>query len=115
VRVFLKEATAGRGGGGGGEQPGASQFYFTVGSIDSFERRLEQAQYDLGLDQKDFVPVLYANETSWGGEVLKFAPTILIIAVWLYVMRQMCAPPPFLYLLDTFRPAPRTSWTRLVP
>ena len=52
----------------------------------------EQAQYDLGLDQKEFVPVLYANETSWGGEVLKFAPTILIIAVWLYVMRQMCAP-----------------------
>ena len=49
----------------------------------------EQAQYDLGLEQKDFVPVIYSNETSWGQELLKFAPTLLIIAVWLFVMRQM--------------------------
>lgn len=44
----------------------ASQYYFTVGSIDSFERKLEQSQYDLGLEQKDFVAVVYSNETSWG-------------------------------------------------
>ena len=81
VRVFLKE-NAGSGDVG-------SQYFFTVGSIDSFERKLEQAQYDLGLEQKDFLPVLYANETSWGSELLKFAPTLLIIGVWLLVMRQM--------------------------
>jgi len=52
-------------------------------------KKNDQAQYDLGLEQKDFVPVVYSNETSWGQELLKFAPTLLIIGVWLFVMRQM--------------------------
>jgi len=81
VRVFLKESV------GGGDS--SSQYFFTVGSIDSFERKLEQAQYDLGLEQKDFIAVVYTNETSWASELLKFAPTLLIIGVWLFVMRQM--------------------------
>ncbi len=38
-----------------------------------------QVQYDLGLESKDFVPVLYANEASWAQELLKFGPTLLII------------------------------------
>jgi len=81
VRVFLKESA------GAGDS--ASQYYFTVGSIDSFERKLEQSQYDLGLEQKDFVAVVYSNETSWGIELLKFAPTILIMGIFFLVMRQM--------------------------
>jgi len=81
VRVFLKESA--------GTGDSASQYWFTVGSIDSFERKLEQSQYDLGLEQKDFVAVVYSNETSWASELLKFAPTLLIIGVWLLVMRQM--------------------------
>jgi ATP-dependent Zn protease len=55
----------------------------------TFQKKNEQAQYDLGLEQKDFVPVVYSNETSWAQELLKFAPTLLIIGVWLFVMRQM--------------------------
>jgi AFG3 family protein len=46
-------------------------------------------RYTPTLKQKDFVPILYSTETSWASELLKFAPTLLIIGVWLFVMRQM--------------------------
>eukprot|EP00960_Hanusia_phi_P063316 765448-Hanusia_phi.AAC.4 len=82
VRVFMKESIH-------SPDQNTSQFYFTVGSVDSFERKLEQAQYDLGLEQKDFIPILYSNETSWASEVLKFTPSLVLIFAWLYIMRQM--------------------------
>jgi len=82
VRVFMKESIH-------SPDQNASSYYFTVGSIDSFERKLEQAQYDLGLEQKDFIPILYTNETSWGLEILKFTPSLVLIFAWLYIMRQM--------------------------
>ena len=30
-----------------------------------------------------------ANETNWGGELMKFAPTLLIIGLWLFMMKGM--------------------------
>ena len=66
------------------------RYHFNVGSIDSFERKLEEAQEDLGWDAANFVPVTYSNEMSLGGELVKLLPTLLIIAgyVW-FTRRQM--------------------------
>jgi hypothetical protein len=36
--------------------------WFTVGSIDTFERNLETVQTELGINRRDFVPVAYRNE-----------------------------------------------------
>ncbi|GBG34732.1 ATP-dependent zinc metalloprotease FtsH [Hondaea fermentalgiana] len=66
-----------------------SQYYFTIGSIDSFERKLEMAQRELGIRSTNFVPVQYVNETNWLSELSKLAPTFLIIAAWLFMMRSM--------------------------
>ena len=33
-------------------------------SVESFERKLEEAQVALGVARRDFIPVLYVNETS---------------------------------------------------
>ena len=45
----------------GSSHPQAS---FTIGSVDSFERNLENAQSDLGIDPSEAVPVLYATESK---------------------------------------------------
>ena len=61
-----------------------------MGSLDSFERKLEEAQEDLGIDPDHQLPVTYTNELSWGQEILRLAPTLLLIAgyVW-FTRRQM--------------------------
>ena len=47
-------------------QPGAQyKFYFNIGSIDSFERKMEEAQEDLGWAPGQWVPITYTNELSW--------------------------------------------------
>ena len=37
---------------GVGQRPGESNYYFTVGSVEGFERKLEQAQASLGIKPK---------------------------------------------------------------
>ena len=45
--------------------PAQHKFYFNVGSVDSFERKMEDAQEDLGWASDSFVPIVYTNELSW--------------------------------------------------
>jgi AFG3 family protein len=75
-----------------GSRPGSSKrstYYFTIGSIESFERKLEITQRELGISTSEFVPVQYTSETSYSSELIKFAPTLLIVGLWLYMMRGM--------------------------
>ena len=65
------------------------QYYFTIGSVESFERKLEVCQRELGIDTKDFVPVQYANQTSWGSELMKLAPTLVLVGLWVFMMARM--------------------------
>ncbi|KAL2481556.1 ATP-dependent zinc metalloprotease FTSH 10 [Abeliophyllum distichum] len=65
------------------------KFYFTIGSIESFEEKLEEAQEALGIDPHDYVPVTYASETNWFQEFMKFGPTILLLGTLIFMGRQM--------------------------
>ena len=65
------------------------KYYFNIGSIDSFERKLEDAQDTLGADPRDYIPVTYVSEMSWQQELLRLAPTILLIAGYIYFTRRM--------------------------
>jgi AFG3 family protein len=38
------------------------KYYFLIGSVDSFERKLDDAQKELGLDSTAHVPVKYSRE-----------------------------------------------------
>ena len=72
-------------------QPGSSshyKFYFNIGSIDSFERKMEEAQEDLGWSPSSWVPITYTNELSWQQELLRLAPTILLIAGYVWFTRR---------------------------
>ena len=43
---------------------GASNLTFNIGSVDSFERNLEIAQKDLGIDPVNYVPGTYICEAA---------------------------------------------------
>lgn len=39
-------------------------YYFTIGSVDAFERNLEQVQNEANINRNDRVPVAYRNEAD---------------------------------------------------
>ncbi|KAM0821916.1 hypothetical protein ACQ4PT_071847 [Festuca glaucescens] len=69
----------------GKESPSRYKYYFNIGSVDSLEEKLEEAQKELGIDRHDYIPVTYADEASWFQGILKFAPAVLILGL-LYVV-----------------------------
>ena len=49
-------------------------------TVDTFERKLEEAQRELGIAPRDFIPVVYVEETSWSRELFRFLPTLILFA-----------------------------------
>ncbi|KAJ4891238.1 ATP-dependent zinc metalloprotease FTSH 3 [Raphanus sativus] len=68
---------------------GQYKYYFSIGSVDSFEEKLEEAQEALGIDPHQFVPVTYTTEMVWFQEFLRFAPTLLLLGTLVYGARRM--------------------------
>jgi AFG3 family protein len=62
-------------------------YFFQIGSVESFERKLEEAQRSLGIQPRDFIPVMYVNETSWTTEAMRFGPTLALIAAYFFITR----------------------------
>ncbi|XP_059647081.1 ATP-dependent zinc metalloprotease FTSH 10, mitochondrial-like isoform X1 [Cornus florida] len=65
------------------------KYYFNIGSVDSFEEKLEEAQEALGIDPHNYVPVTYVSEMNWFQELMKFAPTALLLGSFLFMGRRM--------------------------
>ncbi|CAA2989564.1 ATP-dependent zinc metalloprotease FTSH 10, mitochondrial-like [Olea europaea subsp. europaea] len=65
------------------------KYYFTIGSVESFEEKLEEAQEALGIDPHNYVPVTYVSEMNWFHELMKFAPTVLLLGTLFYMGRRM--------------------------
>lgn len=38
--------------------------WFNIGSVDTFERNLESAQYELGIEGENRLPVVYSTESD---------------------------------------------------
>lgn len=68
---------------------GQYKYYFNIGSVESFEEKLEEAQEALGIDPHDYVPVTYVSEMVWYQELMRFAPTLLLLGSLLYMGRRM--------------------------
>ncbi|KAJ0260087.1 ATP-dependent zinc metalloprotease FTSH 3 [Hirschfeldia incana] len=68
---------------------GQYKYYFNIGSVDSFEEKLEEAQEALGVDPHEFVPVTYVTEMAWFQELMRFAPTLLLLGTLFYGARRM--------------------------
>ncbi|XP_066366501.1 ATP-dependent zinc metalloprotease FTSH 8, mitochondrial-like [Miscanthus floridulus] len=69
--------------------PRRCKYYFNIGSVDSFEEKLEEAQEALGIDPHDFVPVTYVAEVNWFQEVMRFAPTAFLVGLIYFMGKRM--------------------------
>lgn len=67
---------------------GGYSYYLTLGSIEAFEKKLEDAQKELKIASQDNVPVMYMNVTSdWVGTIAQLAPTVFFVGLWIMMMR----------------------------
>ena len=73
------------------DSPAASAnfyYYFTIGSVEAFERKMDDAQYELGIPSSERIPVAYSSEISWFGTFLSFGPTLLLLGSLFYFTRR---------------------------
>lgn len=61
--------------------------WFNIGSVDTFERNLETAQMELGIEMENRLPVVYSTESD-GSFLLSMLPTALIIGFLLFMLRR---------------------------
>lgn len=61
--------------------------WFNIGSVDSFERNLENAQVEMNVEPPNFVPVIYKTEIE-AASLSGMLPTILVIGFLIYMMRR---------------------------
>jgi AFG3 family protein len=64
------------------------EYHFSIGSVEAFERKLDEAQKELGIPSHERIPVAYHDEISALGTALNFAPTILFAGLLLYMSRR---------------------------
>ncbi|XP_047331275.1 ATP-dependent zinc metalloprotease FTSH 10, mitochondrial-like [Impatiens glandulifera] len=66
------------------------KYYFNIGSVESFEDKMQESQEVLGIDPHDYIPVVYKSEVVWLQELLKFGPTLLLLgSFWFMASRGM--------------------------
>ena len=74
--------------GGGARSSSVYRFYFNIGSVEAFERSLDEAQASMGIDASRRIPVTYTSEVSWQQELWRLAPTLLLIAGYVWFTRR---------------------------
>jgi AFG3 family protein len=63
-------------------------FYFVIGSVETFERKLAEAQS--GFKDTDRIEADYKNERNWASDLLwAVGPFLLIILVWWWIFKRM--------------------------
>lgn len=88
VRVDLHREATGRMYPESPAQHPGFRYYFTIGSVEAFERNLDQAQNELGIPSSERIPVTYKGETIWTNVLVSLAPTALLIGGLLWLARR---------------------------
>ena len=63
-------------------------YYFSIGSVEAFERKLDDAQSELGIPSQERIPVAYVEEISWVNTLLSLAPTLLFLGSLIWLSRR---------------------------
>lgn len=88
VQVFLhSNATGGAMSPSAGVAP-SPQFWFSVGSVEAFERHLDEAQRELQIPTNERIPVSYHESISMASTLLHFAPTLILAGLLFYLTRR---------------------------
>lgn len=67
---------------------GNFHYYFSIGSVEAFERKLDEAQKELGIPNAERIPVAYTDEVNWLATVLSFGPTLLFVGGLYWLSRR---------------------------
>ncbi|MDO9512613.1 MAG: ATP-dependent zinc metalloprotease FtsH [Bacteroidales bacterium] len=63
-------------------------FYYTIGSVETFEKDVKEVQTDVAADQ--LVYIEYIKRKNWGGEIIGYIlPIALLVGLWFLLMRMM--------------------------
>lgn len=65
------------------------QYRIQIGSVDSFENKLEKAQENLPIDEK--VKVIYTTRTSLIDFIPWLFPLLLVVLFWMFILRRASA------------------------
>lgn len=63
-------------------------YYFTIGSPDTLESRLDDAQNQLGIPPAERIPITYASGSSGWELIYSFGPTLLLVGFIFYASRK---------------------------
>lgn len=63
-------------------------YYFTIGSVEAFERKVDEAQKELQIPPAERIPVQYSREVPWLETVFSFGPTLLFIGAIFWLSRR---------------------------
>ncbi|SCU89804.1 LANO_0D06480g1_1 [Lachancea nothofagi CBS 11611] len=70
------------------EHSGHDFYFFTIGSIDSFELKLQKAQEEIGIADDFKVPVIYTQEGNWAKAMYQILPTALMIGGLIWITKR---------------------------
>ncbi len=92
VEVFIKEKElekyADRFGGMKSVPPAGPHFFFTIGSIETFERQLDEAQESA--DPSERIYPEYVERPNYIGDIITWIlPILILVGVWLFIFRRM--------------------------
>ena len=62
-------------------------YFFTIGDVGSFEKKMEEAQKDFTDSEK--ISISYAKEGSYLDYLTWLLPVILFVVIWIFMMRRM--------------------------
>ncbi|KAF9281827.1 AAA ATPase afg3 [Mortierella alpina] len=89
VKVYLR--SDGQPGGsipGTLGQPYGTTYVFSIGSVEAFERKLDEAQTELGIPGSERIPVSYREEVNLLGTLIHFAPTLILVGVLVFMAKK---------------------------
>ncbi|RHZ46532.1 hypothetical protein Glove_615g1 [Diversispora epigaea] len=88
VQVYLHSNATGQMYPNTSTLSGGISYYFSIGSVEAFERKLDATQKELGIPSSERIPVAYHDEISFMNTLLHFAPTLLLVGVLFYMTKR---------------------------
>lgn len=62
-------------------------YRFAIGSIDSFEKKLEEAQKAMGMNSSQDIPVQYTSDSTMASEIMGVVPSLLMMGAAVLLFR----------------------------
>ncbi|XP_054721107.1 AFG3-like protein 2 [Uloborus diversus] len=70
-----------------GNQIDNKKYWFNIGSVDTFERNLENVQLEMNIEPSNFVPVVYKTELD-GASLISYLPGLALVGFLFWSMRR---------------------------